>query len=966
MRHNLSSFFSPVAWIPGNFAGYPMFLNYFPLPFYLAALLSLLIPLQIAFKLVTLLAIIPLPAAVYFSLRQMGCNGNIPALGSVFAIPFLFMTENSMWGGNITSTLSGEFCYGISFVLFVVFVGKLYRDAPKRKSLISNSIMEALIALGSGYPLLQAGAGTSYFFLRGGCARYIVSLHALAFGLAGFWLLPLLWRLPWDTPFAHAWYFRKWSEIFPPVLLPSLAGALIGLGVRLRNMPVKLRDIRAFLKADSACCPEYYLWWQFGIALVGFSLAHSLGLADIRFLPFAQIIIAMLGAIGWGNLISRYRYPRLCTVLFTLAILALSLTGASRVDSWIRWNYSGMGGSKPLAKSFSLVNDFLRGTENSPRVVYEYSQIHDGAGTPRAFELLPFLSGRSTLEGLYMQSGVSSPFVYYVQSELTQSPSSLFESDFCSRPDVTRAVKHLDLFNVSQVIAVSEDVSNALDQSPAYELQIAFPPYKVYRLVNAASTYVSPLHFKPFRIPYNNWKAAQFDWLRKSSTRVPLIVAPPGTPGDYWKDLPALDAPVENIPQIPILRPNEAEPVAGAVLDSNRITITTNKPGHPLWIKVSYHPDWRITSGEGELYLASPSFMLLVPKTARVTIEFDTRHGVYLLGKILSLLTLAVCLLIFLAAKYPSKTPNSFLHADSKPARPSSPPALFPPNARIMVASAAMAALVLAAVFTRNHRDPILLYHLASNEFTQAEDIEMQIKTGLAPPNIAERKERLMLRAAALADECITKYPDSSVYDSCIFFKAKVLSDQKKWLETRMLVENFLKSHPDSRVVPDTRLLLAEACLNLGEEDKARELMWSSLLSWPAGNAGMRAGLRLAEILGPGAVLAKGKAAFDSGRYLQAYAVFKSLTLHSNEEIKSESTLFLAYCCYRLNRWEDASVLFLQWLNGHFESPESGDVQFALRQCQTLSSLNKAWQTPSETPQPQSLYQYLKAYVSRL
>jgi TolA-binding protein len=970
-HHNLLSFFSPVTWVPGNFAGFPLFLNYFPLPFWLMALLSLAIPLQVAFKFVTLLAIIPLPAAVYFSLLRMGYKGNVPALGSVFSIPFLFMNENSMWGGNIPSTLAGEFSFGISFILFVIFLGKMYGDAPKHKSLISNSFLEALIALASGYPLLQAGTGTSYFLLRGGCMRYVLSVHAIAFGLISFWIIPLIWRLPWNTPFVHAWHFQRWSELFPPVLLPSLAGAFIGLAAHFRNVILNLRDIRSWLKTDSPSSPENYLWWQFGIALAGFSLAPAVGLVDARFLPFAQIIVVMLGAIGWGNLISRCRYQNLCTIAFAVAIIALGLTKAHQVDSWVRWNYSGMVESKPLGYSYSQANDFLTGTENSPRVVYEHSEINDGAGTVRAFELLPCFSGRSTLEGLYMQSSVSSPFVYYIQSQLSPSPSAPYESDYYSRLDVDKAVKHLDLFNVSQIVAVSDDVCNALDQSPAYELQIAFPPFKVYRLRDPVDSYATPLRFKPFRIPDRNWKTVQFDWFRKSSLDVPLIVASPDSSGDFLKDLPSLngqlkdfsledvsleDVSLENIPRIPILAANEPEPIVQATLDKNRITVTTNKPGHPLWIKVSYHPDWRIAAGEGELYLASPAFMVLVPKTPGVTLEFDSRHGVYLLGKIVTMLTIAVCLGMFLARRYMTK------RCERSSPTPAFLSSILPANARIVISSVLMASLVLAAVLSRNHRDPLLLYNSASKEFTEAEDIESQITAGLAGQNAAEKKESLMLPAFALADECVRKYPDTSVYDHCVFIKAKALSDQKKWHEVRSLLEDFLKSHPDSRVLPDTRFLLGDAYLNQGEGDKAREFLWDAILTWPESNAGIQAGLRLADILGPEVLLEEGTSAFDSGKYLEAYTIFKALTFHPNEEVRSEATLSFAYCCYRLNRFDEAATQFLQWLSSHFDAPESEDAQLALRQSQTISNLNKAWQTRSDAAQPYgppTLYQLL-------
>src|SRR5208282_2600678 len=49
MSKGLHLLFSPVTWIHGAYAGFPLFLQYFPLPFDLMALISLVISLKIAF-----------------------------------------------------------------------------------------------------------------------------------------------------------------------------------------------------------------------------------------------------------------------------------------------------------------------------------------------------------------------------------------------------------------------------------------------------------------------------------------------------------------------------------------------------------------------------------------------------------------------------------------------------------------------------------------------------------------------------------------------------------------------------------------------------------------------------------------------------------------------------------------------------------------------------------------------------
>ena len=46
-----------IGWLPGWYGGMPLFQFYFTLPFVLIALLSYIIPLQIAFKLVTVLGV---------------------------------------------------------------------------------------------------------------------------------------------------------------------------------------------------------------------------------------------------------------------------------------------------------------------------------------------------------------------------------------------------------------------------------------------------------------------------------------------------------------------------------------------------------------------------------------------------------------------------------------------------------------------------------------------------------------------------------------------------------------------------------------------------------------------------------------------------------------------------------------------------------------------------------------------
>lgn len=109
LRSTLLPQYKISGWTPGNYAGFPMLQFYFPLPFLLMCALNVVVPLQIAFKWVTLLGVFLLPVAAFVMLRRLDIPFPGPAAGAVLTLPFLFNPETSAWGGNILSVLAGEF-----------------------------------------------------------------------------------------------------------------------------------------------------------------------------------------------------------------------------------------------------------------------------------------------------------------------------------------------------------------------------------------------------------------------------------------------------------------------------------------------------------------------------------------------------------------------------------------------------------------------------------------------------------------------------------------------------------------------------------------------------------------------------------------------------------------------------------------------------------------------------------------
>ncbi|MEW6258949.1 MAG: 6-pyruvoyl-tetrahydropterin synthase-related protein [Thermodesulfobacteriota bacterium] len=604
-------------WCMGNLAGFPMLQFYFPLPFLAMALLGSIIPLQIAFKLISVLGIFLLPPCIYFMFRLMRFSFPAPIVAAALSVLFLFNQGNSMWGANIPSTMAGEFCYSIGFSLTFLWLGFLWQSMTEERSLKPCMFLLAVIGLCHGYTLLSAGFFSLFFLLipgrYGSHLKKLIQVHGSAVLLIAFWLFPLVAYLHYTTRFNFVWMFYNWRQavqeilpvIFWPALLLSLA-AVVGL-------------IRQQFRVPSG-------WWKHPLAWMGYIVVLSvllyfggdrIGVVDIRFFPFMQCVAVISGAMVFSMVsLSPYQRSALAVSIVILALVWADMR-TTYIRSWSRFNYSGFE-QKPLWPVFSRVNDFLKGSEADPRVVYEHSMIHDRAGTSRAFESLPLFSGRSTLEGVYMQASPNNPFIFYIQSELSLAPSTPLPDYGYSRFDSFRGARHLRLFNVREYIVAEDKTRERVRACPEFETVFEELPYTVFRLKDRIDRYAVPLANKPILVSSRNWKTIAYRWFRLTDASVHLVFS--DDPGELTSER-FLRVPEVDFEKLP------AEPVAAALPTKETVTedaidIEGATIGQPLLIKVSYHPGWRV-EGADRIYLTTPAFMLVYPHASKVRLVYE-------------------------------------------------------------------------------------------------------------------------------------------------------------------------------------------------------------------------------------------------------------------------------------------------------------------------------------------------------
>jgi hypothetical protein len=612
----------PMGYDLGNFAGYPPYQFYFLPPALLIVGLSALLPFHVAFKLVSVTGVFLLPLASVLCLRGLGLPPLARAVGAAASLLFLFNEGNTMWGGNVPSTLAGEFSHSLAFALAVLFVGLLYQGITSGRGRGGLAILLALTGLCHPVALVNASTPGLFFLLErerfARNLRYLAWVYGVAALLMGFWLLPLLVKLGYATSINWTWHFQSWRELLPPLLQPIAALAALDAVLVLRRRAPEDR-------------PALYVLFGVAVSACAFFNATSLGLPEIRFVPFAQFLLVILAVDLVARLLGRLPLPALPGLALVLALIAAVDASITYIPNWIRWNYEGVERKGAYPTLVELTKS-LRGTLQDPRVAYEFSPSYEVFGSMRIFESLPRLSGRATLEGLLLQTPVTSPFIYYLQSQVSERATGVIPGYAYPGFNPARATPRLQLFNVRDLLATSAAAKRALDADPRWERTLLLPPLALYRLKDGDGRYVRVPRYRPVLVETARWKQDFHRWFSSDGALEVPIVAAWSVPEPERGAFRLRSASPTELPREPI----EADCRIDERLSPLAIEFTTSCPGLPHWIAVSYFPNWKVSGAKG-VYLASPAFMLVVPDGPRVRLAFQ-RIGVDWAGIALSLM----------------------------------------------------------------------------------------------------------------------------------------------------------------------------------------------------------------------------------------------------------------------------------------------------------------------------------------
>ncbi|NDH45240.1 MAG: hypothetical protein EBY04_02550 [Actinobacteria bacterium] len=224
LRDHLLTSLRLSGWSNDWYSGLPIYRFYMVVPALFIVALDILLPYGIALKLVAVAGLLALPLCTWLFARLARLAFPIPELLVVASTIFLFDESFTIYGGNIASTMAGEFSFSIALAFAVLGFGVFWRGVETGGYRIAATILLALSALSHGIVLLFAFLG--YLLILAmhkepAKWKYGAPVIGTAVLLSAFWVLPFLLNHAYMTDMKYepqpSGFGEGWVEMFFPL-----------------------------------------------------------------------------------------------------------------------------------------------------------------------------------------------------------------------------------------------------------------------------------------------------------------------------------------------------------------------------------------------------------------------------------------------------------------------------------------------------------------------------------------------------------------------------------------------------------------------------------------------------------------------------------------------------------------------------------------------------------------------------
>jgi hypothetical protein len=650
-------------WSSQWFAGFPAYRFYMPVPALGVVVLHSVWSWGIALKLMVSLPLVVLPAVAIWTGRAAGLGFPEASGLGVAAIAFLFDDSYYKYGGNIASTVLGEYGYAWSIVFALAALTAFHLSLERRRRTPAAGVLVALAAL--CHPIggmcaiaaLATRAALQTRDRRDALRHLLVALGVGAL-LSAFWYVPL-WSYRLYTNNLAFTRQTDFGRLFFP-LNPALECLIMALAVlavvdavlRRRRLVLTIAIVAALFAVGVLAAPRGFLWnarlvpiWHLSrMLLAGFGASVLMGWARkpwtkwwVPVSTYGAATVIVLSGISWDT-----------------ASLPLGHVTSAHLGQWsVPVAYRGVVGGRhkpnfdeqlldlgfagyqrgPNAAEFRLLTatlDDLGAKYGCGRMLPEFDPS-GRYGSVVQLAIMPQLTDgcMTTIGGLYRDSSPTSSFGMVAESTL----SHVFENYKPSLPyeplNVKRGVAYLRELGVRYYLAYSQQAVSQAGSIAGLTDVGAVGPWHIYLV--AGTSLVTPLSTTPVVAPASDltrsaWEKLALRWFSQANTDTARPAA--SGPGGWPRMTSTTSLPTRALPHSVVDRI--------AARDA-QIAFDVTETGVPVLVRESYFPTWHAVGAEGPWRVA-PDWMVVVPTQSHVVLHQVTGRP-EVIGSVLTLLT---------------------------------------------------------------------------------------------------------------------------------------------------------------------------------------------------------------------------------------------------------------------------------------------------------------------------------------
>ena len=292
-------------WSMDWYSGFPIYRFYMVVPAVFIVLLDIVLPYGVAFKLVAVAGIVTLPVCCWLFGRLARFAYPLPEVFAIVGLVYLLDESYTIYGGNVASTMAGEFSFSIALSFAMLAFGFFANGLQTGRHRAKAAIFMALAVLCHGIVAIYVVVGIglmALLFIDRSKVRWFVQAAGAGSLLSAFWILPFLLNHAYMTDMKYKGepgngsFSSYWDMFFhlPPFWnMFLLAFAIVGFIIML----VRRNVAGVWLGVTGLVFTAFVYLFNDSLPIIGL-------LWNPRLLPMLNMCRYLLAAIGVIELIA--------------------------------------------------------------------------------------------------------------------------------------------------------------------------------------------------------------------------------------------------------------------------------------------------------------------------------------------------------------------------------------------------------------------------------------------------------------------------------------------------------------------------------------------------------------------------------------------------------------------------------------------------------------------------------------